>query len=168
MIIHNSLCINGEEVEKVSGSVYYWGPDLELEHHLSLRQPSRGCSSWGLWGVTSFHQRLLSSFYRCTIKSILTYCCTVWYFQQRVVKTAERIIGSLLPNLCDIYSNCLLTRDTNIQQDPSHPGSPLFAILPSGRLRTPGTCTNRLRNSFSPMSCGQAAEVIVIFCNPRV
>jgi len=61
---------------------------------------------------------------------------------------AEMIVGSPLPNLCDIHSNWLLTWATNIQQDPSHPRNPFFTNLPSGRLRIPGTRTKRPRNDF--------------------
>ncbi|KAI4874760.1 hypothetical protein NFI96_005249 [Prochilodus magdalenae] len=55
---------------------------------------------------------ILTNFYRCTIESILTACITVWYGSctaydrkalKRVVRTAESIIGSKLPDLQDIY-----------------------------------------------------------------
>ena len=58
-------------------------------------------------------QNLLINFYRSTIESILTYGCTVWYSSctdverkdlQCVVKTAQRIIGTELPRLCDVHS----------------------------------------------------------------
>lgn len=61
-------------------------------------------------------QRLLTNLYRSTIESILTYCCTVWFSScteanrkalERVVKAAERTIGSALPLLRDIYSGPL-------------------------------------------------------------
>ncbi|KAF7640926.1 hypothetical protein LDENG_00005020, partial [Lucifuga dentata] len=82
------------------------------------------------------------SFYRCTIESILTYCCTVWHSSctatdkkglQQVVKTAERIVGCPLPNLSDIHSSRLLTRRPQRQtscrtphtpETPSSPPSP--------------------------------------------
>jgi len=55
--------------------------------------------------------KLLMTFYRSTIESLLTYCITVWYTScteadrmrlQRVVKAAQRIIGCPLPSLMDI------------------------------------------------------------------
>ncbi|XP_060737641.1 uncharacterized protein LOC132853721 [Tachysurus vachellii] len=53
--------------------------------------------------------RILENFYRCTIESILTNCISVWYSSctasgrkalQRVVKTAQQIIGS------HVYRHC--------------------------------------------------------------
>ncbi|XP_024908900.1 uncharacterized protein LOC112486464 [Cynoglossus semilaevis] len=63
----------------------------------------------------NFSTNLLLSFYRSSIESLLTYCITVWFGSctaadrerlQRVVKTAQRIIGCPLPSLMDIY-HCL-------------------------------------------------------------
>lgn len=82
-------------------------------------------------------QKLLITFYRCTTESILIYCCSVWYRScsdeekknlRRVVRTAERIVGSSLPDLADIYSTRLLTCATNIVQDPTHPGNCLLFV----------------------------------------
>ncbi|XP_033978014.1 vomeronasal type-2 receptor 1-like, partial [Trematomus bernacchii] len=86
--------------------------------------------------------KLLVTFYRSTIESLLTYCITVWYAScteadrmrlQRVVKAAQRIIGCLLPSLMDIYTSRCLSRAKNIVKDNSHPGFHLFNLLPSGR-----------------------------------
>uniref|UniRef100_A0A8C7YJU6 Reverse transcriptase domain-containing protein n=1 Tax=Oryzias sinensis TaxID=183150 RepID=A0A8C7YJU6_9TELE len=103
---------------------------------------------------------LLTTFYRTSIESLLTYCITVWYGSgtmadrerlQRVVKAAQRIIGSPLPSLSDMYSSRCLSRAGKIIKDCSHPGSGLFDLLPSGRRYS---CirsrTNRLKNSFFP------------------
>uniref|UniRef100_A0A8C7X192 Reverse transcriptase domain-containing protein n=1 Tax=Oryzias sinensis TaxID=183150 RepID=A0A8C7X192_9TELE len=103
---------------------------------------------------------LLTTFYRTSIESLLTYCITVWYGSctmadrerlQRVVKAAQRIIGSPLPSLSDIYSSRCLGRAGKIIKDSSHPGSGLFDLLPSGRrYRCIRSRTNRLKNSFFP------------------
>ncbi|KAK7901456.1 hypothetical protein WMY93_018225 [Mugilogobius chulae] len=69
---------------------------------------------------------------------------------QRVVRTAERVVGSSLPDLDSICSMLLLTQASNILQDPTHSGNSFFSTLPSGRLKTPITRTNRLRNIFYP------------------
>ncbi|RCU35011.1 DUF1891 domain-containing protein, partial [Acinetobacter baumannii] len=54
---------------------------------------------------------ILVNFYRCVIESILTNCITVWYGScsvaerkglQRVVKTAQRIIGTPLPAIEEV------------------------------------------------------------------
>jgi hypothetical protein len=56
--------------------------------------------------------QILKRFYRCTIKSILTGCITVWYGNcsasdckalQRVVRTAQYITGAKLPSIQDLY-----------------------------------------------------------------
>ncbi|KAI4899027.1 hypothetical protein NFI96_000382 [Prochilodus magdalenae] len=114
---HSPLYINGAEEERVS-SVRFLGVHLTDDLTWSLHTNKV---------VRSTHQRLfflrrlrkfglppdiLTNFYRRTIKSILTACITVWYGSctaydckalKRVVRTAESIIGSKLPDLQDIY-----------------------------------------------------------------
>ena len=86
--------------------------------------------------------KTLSNFYRCTIESILSGCITAWYGScsaadrkalQRVVKTAERIIGCHLPSVQGIYNTRCLRKARNIIKDHSHPGYGLLTLLPSGR-----------------------------------
>lgn len=61
-----------------------------------------------------------------------------------VVRTAQCIVGMLLPHLDEIYTNRLRKKAT----DSTHPG---HQLLPSGkRFRTIKSCTNRLRNGFFP------------------
>ncbi|KAI3353197.1 hypothetical protein L3Q82_019750 [Scortum barcoo] len=57
--------------------------------------------------------RILCSFYRCTIESILTGCITAWYSSctalnrkalQRVVKAAQHITRTELPSMEDLYT----------------------------------------------------------------
>uniref|UniRef100_A0AAR2L374 Reverse transcriptase domain-containing protein n=1 Tax=Pygocentrus nattereri TaxID=42514 RepID=A0AAR2L374_PYGNA len=103
---------------------------------------------------------LLLTFYRSSIESLLTYCITVWYGSctmadrerlQRVVKTAQKIIGCPLPSLMDIYTSRCVSRAKRITMDSSHPGSVLFDLLPSGRrYRCIRSRTNRLKYSFFP------------------
>ncbi|KAK3513281.1 hypothetical protein QTP70_009804 [Hemibagrus guttatus] len=56
---------------------------------------------------------ILTTFYRGTIESILSSCITAWFGNctildrktlQRIVRTAEKIIGVSLPSITDIYS----------------------------------------------------------------
>ncbi|KAL0186167.1 hypothetical protein M9458_017837 [Cirrhinus mrigala] len=88
---------------------------------------------------------ILVNFYRCSIESILTNCVTVWYGScsvaerkalQRVVKTAQRIIGTPLPAIEDIQKKHCMRRARSILKDYSHPAH---------KLRF-----SRLRNSFFP------------------
>nr|XP_061817720.1 uncharacterized protein LOC133607254 [Nerophis lumbriciformis] len=97
---------------------------------------------------------LLLTFYRSSIESLLTYCITVWYGSctaadrerlQRVVKTAQKIIGRPLPSLTDIYTSRCLNRASAIIKDSTHPGSDLFHLLPSGkRYRVAGKAMSKL------------------------
>ncbi len=101
---------------------------------------------------------ILVHFYRIIIESILCHCITVWYTScttqnrrdlARIVKSAQRIVGTKLPDLDSIYPSSLYRKASNIIKDSTHPGHRLFEPLPSGkRYRAIRTRTNRLRNSF--------------------
>ncbi len=105
-------------------------------------------------------QKLLLSFYRSTIESILTYCISVWFAGcsvadkkalERIIKTAEKVIGCPLPSLSDIAHSRILSRAKIIIEDNSHPGHHLFELLPSGRrYRSIKSRTTRFTNSFFP------------------
>ncbi len=71
---------------------------------------------------------------------------------QRVVRLAERISGSALPSLQDIYLKRCRSRAFKIK-DSNHPGNCLFTLLPSGkRFRCLMAKTERLRWSFFPQA----------------
>ncbi len=103
---------------------------------------------------------ILKTFYAGTIESVLTQCISVWYGNsssqdckalQRVVRLAERISGSALPSLQDIYLKRCRSRAIKIIKDSNHPGNCLFTLLPSGkRFRSLMAKTERLRRSFFP------------------
>ena len=107
-------------------------------------------------------EKLLVTFYRSTIESILTFCIAVWFSHcteadrkrlQRVVRTAEKIIGCPLPSLKDIYASRCLRKAVAITRDSTHPANHLFDLLPSGRrYRSVRTRTSRLRDSFFPQA----------------
>ncbi len=70
---------------------------------------------------------------------------------QRVMRLAERISGSALPSLQDIYLKRCKSRAAKIIKDSNHPGNHLFILLPSGkRFRSMMAKTERLRRSFFP------------------
>uniref|UniRef100_A0A669C1K0 Reverse transcriptase domain-containing protein n=1 Tax=Oreochromis niloticus TaxID=8128 RepID=A0A669C1K0_ORENI len=108
--------------------------------------------------------RTMMQFYTAIIESILTSSITVWYAGaairdkqrlQRVVRSAEKVIGCGLPSLQDLYTSRTLGRAARITADPSHPGHSLFDLLPSGRrLRSIRTRTSRHKNSFLPSAVG--------------
>ncbi len=85
---------------------------------------------------------ILKTFYSGAIESVLTQCISVWYGNvsnqdckalQRVVRLAERISGSALPSLQDIYLKRCKSTAAKIIKDSNHPGNPLFILLPFGK-----------------------------------
>ncbi|KAI4874534.1 hypothetical protein NFI96_008032 [Prochilodus magdalenae] len=85
---------------------------------------------------------ILITFYRGTIESILSSCITAWFGNctlsdrkslQRVVSTAEKIIGVSLPTITDIYTTRCIPKATSIMDDHTHPSHTLFSLLPSGK-----------------------------------
>ncbi|XP_049331041.1 probable RNA-directed DNA polymerase from transposon BS [Astyanax mexicanus] len=105
---------------------------------------------------------ILTLFYRGTIESILSSCITAWFGTctvsdrktlQRIVRTAERIIGVSLPSITDIYTTRSIRKATSIVNDPTHPSHKLFSLLPSGRrYRSIRSSTTRFCNSFYPQA----------------
>ncbi len=82
---------------------------------------------------------ILKTFYSGAIESVLTQCVSVWYNNslnqdckalQRDVRLAERISGSALPSLQDIYLKRCKSRAAKILKDSNHH---LFCLLPSGK-----------------------------------
>ncbi len=69
------------------------------------------------------------------------------------MRLAERISGSALPSLQDIYIKRCKSRAAKILKDSTHPGNHLFCLLPSGRrFRSMMEKTERLRRSFFPQA----------------
>ncbi|XP_061648338.1 uncharacterized protein LOC133486746 [Phyllopteryx taeniolatus] len=109
-------------------------------------------------------RELLRQFYTAVIESDLCTSITVWFgaatkkdkFRlQRTIKTAEKIVGTLLPTLEELHAARTKTRACKILSDPPHPGHRLFRLLSSGRhYRSMQTRTSRHSNSFFP-SCNQ-------------
>ncbi len=107
-------------------------------------------------------QKLLKQFYSAIIESVLCMSITVWFSSatksdlrrlRRVVRTAERIIGTTLPTLQELYLSRVSKRAGKITLDPSHPAHSLFELLPSGRrYRALSTRTTRHSNSFFPQA----------------
>ncbi len=80
-------------------------------------------------------QKLLVSFYCSAIESVLTYCITAWYARssaadrrtlQRVIDTAQKIIGCPLPSLAVISNSRCLSRTRAILKDSFHPAHHLY------------------------------------------
>ncbi|KAK3567009.1 hypothetical protein QTP86_008954 [Hemibagrus guttatus] len=74
-----------------------------------------------------------TTFYRGTIESILSSCITTWFGNctvsdrktlQRIVRTAEKIIGVSLPSIMDLYTTRCICKANSIVDDPTHPLHP--------------------------------------------
>ncbi len=103
-------------------------------------------------------QELLIQFYSTIIESVLCMSITVWFCSAtksdlRRLKTAERIIGTTLPTLQELYSPRVSKGAGKFTLDPSHPAHSLFELLLSGwRYRALSTRTTRHRNNFFPQA----------------
>ncbi|KAI4896098.1 hypothetical protein NFI96_006456 [Prochilodus magdalenae] len=85
---------------------------------------------------------ILTMFYRGTVESILSSCIIAWFGNcnasdrktlQRIVRTAEKIIGVSLPSVTDIHTTRCTRKAISTVKDPTHPSHGLFSLLPSGR-----------------------------------
>ncbi|KAK0147964.1 hypothetical protein N1851_012331 [Merluccius polli] len=84
----------------------------------------------------------LTQAYRCLVESVLTGGITVWYGNttvkekalQRIIKTAQRIIGAELPSMDTLYTIHCRNKIKSILQDPHHPSHTLFRWRSSSRV----------------------------------
>ncbi|KAK3532864.1 hypothetical protein QTP70_000782 [Hemibagrus guttatus] len=108
---HSPLFINGSPVEIVK-STKFLGVHLVENFTWSLNTTSitkkgQQCLYF-LRRLRKAHllPHILTMFYRGTIKSVLSSCITAWFgnckILQRIVRTAEKIIGVSLPSITDI------------------------------------------------------------------
>ncbi len=105
---------------------------------------------------------ILKTFYSGAIESVLTQCISVWYNNatnqdckalQRVVRLAERISGSTLPSLQDIYLKRCKAELLKSSRTRITPVTTFSFYLPSGRrYRSMLAKTERLRRSFFPQA----------------
>ena len=162
-LVHHPITINGETVEVVQNISYLGG---NISHDLTWTVNTTATAKKGLKRLyflrclkrACLPQKLLVSFYRSAIESVLKYCITAWYSGctidnrkalQRIIKTAERITGTQLPRLEDIYQTRCTRRVMGILRDSTNPGHCLFTFMPSGRrYRTLPAHTTRLQDSF--------------------
>jgi len=100
---------------------------------------------------------MMVHFYAAIIEFILTSSITIWYAAatakdkgrlQRVIGSAEKVIGCNLPSLQDLHASRTLRHACKIVIDPSHPGHKRFESLPYGRrlrpIRTKTSCYKKL------------------------
>lgn len=160
---HHPLTIDGAEVERVYSTKFlgvHISEDLSWTTNTASLAKKAQQRLYFLRKLkrASATPPIMTTLYRGTIESILSSCITVWggsctdYSRkalQRIVRTAERIIGTPLPSLQDIYTTRLTRKALTIVSDTSHPAHKLFNLLPSGkRYRSLRSRTTRLTNSF--------------------
>ncbi len=138
--------------------------DLKWDNHIESIVKKAQQRLYFLRQLRNFNlpQELLIQFYSAISESILCMSITVWFSSatksdlrrlRRVVWTAERIIGTTLPTLQELYISRVSKRAGKITLDPSHSAHSLFELLPSGRrYKALSTRTTRHRNSFFPQA----------------
>ncbi|KAL0147668.1 hypothetical protein M9458_057025 [Cirrhinus mrigala] len=138
--------------------------NLKWDNHIDLIVKKAQQRLYFLRQLRKFNlpKELLKQFYSAIIESVLCTSITVWFSSatktdlrrlQRIVRTAERIIGTTLPTLQDLYSSRVSKRVSKIILDPSHPAHFLFELLASGRcFRARTTKTARHRKTFFPQA----------------
>jgi hypothetical protein len=103
---------------------------------------------------------ILLMFYRASIESVLIFNCLVWSFGcsaddnhrlQRVIRQAEKVIGTELPSLEELVKKRSCRKVRRIMSDDIHPLFSQFELLPSGRRLRAAKCrTVRRQKSFVP------------------
>ncbi len=163
---YTPLMISGTPVERVSSFKYLGvniSENLTWTTHIQTQVKKARQRLYHLRQLRKFRvsPAILKTFYSGTI-CVLTQCISVWYGNssnqdckalQRVVRLAERISGSALPSLQDIYLKSCKSRAVKIIKDSNHPGNRFFILLPSGkRFHSLMAKTERLRRSFFPQA----------------
>ncbi len=141
------LMISGTPVERVSSFKYlgvHISEDLTWTAHIQTQVKKARQRLYHLRQLRKYmvSPAILKTFYSGTIESVLIQCISLWYSNatnqdckalQRVVRLAERISGSALPSLQDIYLKRCKSRAAKIIKVSNHPGNHLFCLLPSGK-----------------------------------
>ncbi|XP_070398816.1 uncharacterized protein [Nothobranchius furzeri] len=138
------------------GHQHHPGPQVGAHHHLHHEKAQKKRNFLRQLKKFNLPAQTMRQFCTSVIRSILTSSVTVWYAGatirdkrklQRVVRSAEKVIGCKLPSIEDFTSRTL-RRAGRITVDLCHSGHSLFDLLPGRRLRSIHTITSRHKNSF--------------------
>ncbi len=154
-------CGEGEQLQ-VPRCKHLRGPDLDCTHSNTGQESQSktvpSATDEEIQGLTSNPENFLFRVHRkCTDSQcgmVTPQIRTAKLLQsKRVVRLAERISGSALPSLQDIYLKRCKSRAAKIIKDSNHPGNCLLILLPSGkRFRSMMAKTKRLGRSFFPQA----------------
>ncbi|KAK1784721.1 hypothetical protein P4O66_003400 [Electrophorus voltai] len=160
--------ISGTTVERV-GSFRYLGvhilQDLSWSRHTNSLAKKARQRLYHLRCLRDFRlpSKVLRNVYTCTIESILMGNITVWFGNstkqdrqalQRVVRSAECITHTELPDLQTIYYKWCQTKARRIVKDLTHPKNRLFSLL-SARIRV--ICKGKV---FHYEGCGDLVDLL--------
>ncbi len=136
--------------------------DLKWDNHINSIVKKAQQRLYFLRQLRKFNlpQELLIQFYSAITKSVLCTSIPVWFSSatksdlrrlRRVVRTADRIIGTTLPSLQELYFSKMWAKWLAKSLGPLTSAHSLFELLQSGRCyRALSTRTARHRNSFLP------------------
>ena len=106
--------------------------------------------------------KILQSFYRCFIESILALSSVCWYGSlsvknknvlNKIVNVCCKVVGIRQKSLNEVYESQLKQMATGIMTDSTHTLAHYYEYLPSGkRFCYPKIRTLRFKNSFFPKS----------------
>ncbi len=137
--------------------------DLKWDNHIESIVKKAQQRLYFLRQLRKFNlpQELLLHFYSAIIESVLCMSITVWFSSatksdlrrlRRVVRTAERIIGTTLPTLQELYLSRVSKMAGKITLDPSHPAHSLFTVWST--LQNTEHQNDRTQEQFLPPSSG--------------
>ena len=163
----NPLTISGETVEQVP-SYKYLGITIteKLNWNIQCDQLLRKSNQrlYFMKKLKSFNVQkdIMQLFHQSLLESVLSYSIIVWYQQltakhrqklQHLIRRSERISGTELAPIDQIYLQHINRKAASIIKDSTHPLHAYFVRAKSGRrFLSMRSRTNRLANSFIPSS----------------
>ncbi|KAK1789915.1 hypothetical protein P4O66_002245 [Electrophorus voltai] len=135
--------ISGTTVQRVDSFMYlgvHISQDLSWSCHTNSLAKKARQRLYHVRRLRDFRlpSKVLRNLYTCTIQSILMGNITVWFGNstkqdrqalQRVVRSAEHITHTELPDLQTIYYKQCQTKARRIVKDPTHPNNRIFSLL---------------------------------------